>query len=201
MKTIFNSLCNIFIFTLAICSISFSFNFAVFSDVHMGNDQCELNRLEYALNYLQEHNSELDLKFIMILGDLGNNEAGEISVLNKIGTKIFLDKFSIPIFPMCGDNEYVEGIYNTYYSGINSYRLLDKRLATAPAPSIKANFAYKLGAEFKESIVYYGQNSPTTPRLYFRFLIDNIMFIGLDLCHNAEDPTIGNVPLWLTQHR
>ena len=166
----------------------YSVNFAVIGDPHISQDPCEINRLDYVIKYLNENNSTLNLKFIVIIGDLATGSKNAINTAMQIIHMSELGSNFIPIFPMVGDNEYQDHLYDEYFNEMNTS--WGKTLN--PHPTILNNFqnAMKAVIEYDPPLDNLG-NAPqcgaTKPKLNYRFSCDGVVFAGVDFCTNASE--------------
>ncbi len=154
-------------FYLMLYAVEKQHKFVIIADPELSTDQEKADRLHNAVEYINENAESKDIRFVVIIGDIGWKSNG-IKKANEI-----LKKCKVPWIPIFGDNEFESGVEEVF---CDVFRYQFKNLSSK-LPNFKAS-------ENIESSTYYTN---------FSWEIDNVLYMTADWCTRSSDEEGANV--------
>jgi hypothetical protein len=148
------------------------FRFAVFADPHIsGSEDDHVERLQAAVDWVNENTEDLDLRLVLVVGDVGWGAEGLPQA------KTTLDTLSIPYIPITGDNEVQFGSEETYATTFEThYTALSEDFPDFRVPDGAVENPEIGGLSWFSNMA---------------FSYEGLHFIGLDWASRVDDPILG----------
>jgi len=151
--------------------VEYRFTLGVIADPHVTGNVEHAERLDAAVAWMNDHASERDIRFVVVLGDIGWNSGIDT-------VKPQLDALSMPYVPITGDNEIHAGDEEAFFDTFTpQWELLSTTLdgwqmATMPVDNPVAG-----------KLSWFNN---------FSFDYEGVHFIGLDWCVRGDHGLLGD---------